>query len=334
MSIYQIIPICNIDLDYENPRIARFLEIYDQEPSAKQVAFALRSGVSEDDTDDSGTTFRSLKESIKTNGGIINPIIVNKTSNKYTVVEGNTRLAIYKEFADQGVEGNWTEIPCLVHDNMDKKQIDGIRLQAHLVGVRSWDPYSKAKYLTKLRNESHLTWNEIIDFCGGKKEEAARYISAYEDMEEYYRPLVDDTDFDTTRFSGFVEYQKKNIKDALLRHGFDTSDFAKWIKGNSKLYPLNTVRKLPAILDNPEAKEIFIKKNAKEALKVLDNPVQDVDVENLSIKDLATILTKKLRVIERPTMREYQADSNHPEYQALLDLKVDLDDTIDMVEGN
>lgn len=334
MGVHRLIPIDEIDLDLRNPRIARFLEIYGATPSAQQVAFALREGVADDDSNDTGTTFRSLKESIRTNGGLINPIIVNHTKDKYVVIEGNTRLAIYKEFQEKGVDGDWNEIPCLVHEDMSEKEIDGIRLQAHLVGVRAWDPYSKAKYLSKLRNEKHLTWNEIVDFCGGKKEEASRYIAAYEDMEEYYRPLVDDTDFDTTRFSGFVEYQKKNIKDTLIKHGFDSSDFAKWIKGNSKLFPLNTVRKLPMILDNPEAREIFLKKDAKAALKVLDSPVNDINIENLSIRELATVLTKKLRVIEGLTMREYKADTNHPEYQALLDLKVDLDDTIDMVEGN
>jgi hypothetical protein len=333
MGVHKLIPIDEIDLDLGNPRIARFLEIYGTTPSAQQIAFALREGVADDDSNETSTTFRSLKESIRTNGGLINPIIVNKTKSEHVVIEGNTRLAIYKEFQERGVEGNWSEIPCLVHEDMSDKEIDGIRLQAHLVGVRPWDPYSKAKYLSKLRNEKHLTWSEIVDFCGGKKEEASRYIAAYEDMEEYYRPLVDDTDFDTTRFSGFVEYQKKNIKDALIRHGFDSSDFAKWVKSN-KLFPLNTVRKLPIILDNPQAKELFLKKDAKAALKVLDSPITDVNFESISIKELAKILTKKLRVIEGLTMREYKADSNHPEYQALLDLKVDLDDTIDMVEGN
>lgn len=335
MGVHKLIPIDDIDLDFDNPRIARFLEIYGSTPSAKQVAFALRAGISDDDSNEENvTTFRSLKESIRTNGGLINPIIVNKTDHKYTVIEGNTRLSIYKEFHEKGIEGDWSSIPCLVYNNMSKKDIDGIRLQAHLVGVRPWDPYSKAKYLSKLRNEKHLTWNEIIDFCGGKKEEASKYVAAYEDMEEYYRPLVDDTDFDTTRFTGFVEYQKKNIKDALIRHGFDTSDFAKWIKGNSKLFPLFTVRKLPSILDNPEAREVFLRKDAKSALKLLDSPVNDVDLENLGIKELATVLTKKLRVIEGLTMREYKANPSNPEYQALLDLKVDLDDTINMVEGN
>jgi len=333
MGVHKLIPIDEIDLDLGNPRIARFLEIYGTTPSAQQIAFALREGVADDDSNETSTTFRSLKESIRTNGGLINPIIVNKAKNKHVVIEGNTRLAIYKEFQERGVEGNWSEIPCLVHEDMIEKAIDGIRLQAHLVGVRPWDPYSKAKYLSKLRNENHLTWNEIVDFCGGKKEEASRYIAAYEDMEKYYRPLVDDTDFDTTRFSGFVEYQKKNIKDALIKHGFDSSDFAKWIKSN-KLFPLNTVRKLPMILDNPAGKEVFLKKDAKAALKVLDSPITDVNFESISIRELAKILTKKLRVIEGLTMREYKADPSHPEYQALLDLKVDLDDTIDMVEGN
>ena len=95
-----------------------------------------------------------------------------------------------------------------MYDQLDEKDIDAIRLQAHLVGPRQWDPYSKAKYLNYLSNSEHLTTDQIIDFCGGQKSEVHRFIDAYNDMEDHYRPLLaSDDQFDPTRFSAFVEMQ-------------------------------------------------------------------------------------------------------------------------------
>ena len=73
----------------------------------------------------------------------------------------------------------------MVYDNLSQAEIDAIRLQAHLVGPRDWDPYSKAKYLDHLRNAKHLTLDQIVDFCGGRKREVLDYISGYTEMEKY-----------------------------------------------------------------------------------------------------------------------------------------------------
>ena len=37
-----------------------------------------------------------------------------------------TRVALYKNFIKEKITGNWTEIPALVHNQMDEKQADAI----------------------------------------------------------------------------------------------------------------------------------------------------------------------------------------------------------------
>src|SRR5215813_7557542 len=145
-----------IDLDVENPRVRRFLE-YTPIPTAEQIYLALGFGSSESDSGGT-TTFRALRESIRENKGIIIPIIVRtKPDGRYLAIEGNTRLAIYKEFQDeQGKGKGWDQIPCIVRDGLKENEVHAIRLQAHLVGPRPWDPYSKAKYLDFLRNVENL----------------------------------------------------------------------------------------------------------------------------------------------------------------------------------
>ena len=96
---------------------------------------------------------------------MIHPILVNRdASERLVVIEGNTRALIYRQFRSAENSRRWDEIPALIYDQLDEKAIDAIRLQAHLVGPRQWDPYSKAKYLDYLSNSEHLTTDQIIDF--------------------------------------------------------------------------------------------------------------------------------------------------------------------------
>jgi len=74
-------------LDITNPRIAKFIEMYGGNISAVQMSLALGAG--ESPTEGNNTTFYSLRESIRTNGWIIHPIIVNKQSDGRVIdIEG------------------------------------------------------------------------------------------------------------------------------------------------------------------------------------------------------------------------------------------------------
>src|SRR6266404_4634231 len=264
----QHVPVVDIELDRTNPRIRKFLEMYPEAPTTEQIYLAL--GAAGDDEGESSTSFEKLRNSILTNGGIIHPVILNRRADGTLVcIEGNTRLALYKNFIDDKVVGDWTKILALVHDEMDETQADAIRLQVHLVGTRPWDPYSKAKYLYHLRTQALMPFSQIVDFCGGRQKDVLESINAYSDMEKHYRPLVDEGNFDTSRFSGFVELQKPGVKEAIAKSGFTITDFARWIH-EQKLYPLYTVRSLPRILANPKAKDIFLKKDARKAMEALD----------------------------------------------------------------
>lgn len=100
MSSYTEIDTALLDLDFTNPRIQNYLQNYPEESrSGELLAMLLGTG-----TD----SCASLKESIKEHGGIINPIIVNHfPDGRYVVIEGNTRLQIYRDFIRDNVPGNW-----------------------------------------------------------------------------------------------------------------------------------------------------------------------------------------------------------------------------------
>ena len=291
-GVLELVPVADIELDRTNPRIRKFLEMYPDEPTADQMFQALN--VAGDEEGDSSTSFQKLKNSIQTNGGIIHPVILNRRAdNTLICIEGNTRVALYKDFVNEKVVGNWTHIPALVHERMDDNQVDAIRLQVHLVGARPWDPYSKAKYLHHLRTRALLPFSQIVDFCGGRQKDVLESINAYSDMEKFYRPIVDEGNFDTSRFSGFVELQKPGIKEAVTKAGFTLTDFAKWIH-EQKLYPLYTVRSLHRILANPKARDIFLKKDAKKAMDALERPDLDKALVDANIDQLSQALSRAI----------------------------------------
>ena len=322
---YMTLPVDDLTLDTKNPRIAKWIEIYGGEITAEQMGLAL--GASSSETEEGGTSFVSLRESIKTNKGIIHPIIVNKQADDaYIVIEGNTRTLIYREFRDNEVPGSWDEIPAIVYDGLSEAEIDAIRLQAHLVGPRAWDPYSKAKYLVLLSNSQYLTTDQIVDFCGGKKREVLDYMAAYHDMEKTYRPLLaSDDEFDPTRFSAFVELQRPRVLDSLLKHKFAKKDFSEWVR-DGKLHPLATVRQLPRILENAKSREVFLKDGAQEAMKHIDIPDTPTALTDASISHLSQELVKKINALSWSDFKRLKEPAMDEEKEVIIEASSVLND--------
>jgi hypothetical protein len=331
-GVLEHVPVADIELDRTNPRIRKFLEMYPDVPTAEQIYLAL--GAAGDDEGESSTSFQKLRNSILTNGGIIHPVILNRRADRSLVcIEGNTRVALYKNFIEDKVAGNWTHIHALVHEQMDDTQADAIRLQVHLVGTRPWDPYSKAKYLYHLRTQALLPFAQIVDFCGGRQKDVLESINAYSDMEKYYRPLVDEGNFDTSRFSGFVELQKPGVREAVLKAGFTMTDFARWIH-EQKLYPLYTVRSLHRILANSKAKDIFIKKDAKKAMEALDRPDLDKALGEANIDQLSQALSRAIYALPWTEAEKLRKDPGSALAQNLSETLTALQGLLSAVGGD
>lgn len=308
------LPINAVELDKTNPRIRRFLESYDGEPTYEQIALALDVAGSGKEDAQGATTPEKLKRSIISNGGIMQPIIVNKEANgRHVCVEGNTRLYIYRSLVADGVAGDWGQIPALVHEELSLGDVEAIRLQAHLVGPRPWDAYSKAKYLWELQFKELMPLDRIVEFCGGNRRDVTIAIQAYADMEHFYKRICDADDYDTERYSGFVELQNTRVKDSILRAGFDLSHFAGWIRNNN-IRTLQEVRQLPRILADKRAREVFLKKDVKAALDVIEKPELMVGLRGASISQLARALSDAARSIRIEELRRYQ---EHPEDDAV-----------------
>jgi len=329
---YEQISIDLLDLDTENPRIRKWLEQYSEPPTFEQMLLALGAGAS-DSEGGSTTTFQSLKESIRAQGGITNPIFLKPTTGgRFRVIEGNTRVAIFRSFREDKVKGNWDYIPALVYDDIHPSEVEAIRLQCHIVGPRQWDPYSKAKYLDHLLNVQNLPITRVVDLCGGRKREITEYVNAYHDMEKYYRPLLEsDSDFDPQRFSAFIELQKADVKNSIAQSGFTMKDFAQWVASRN-IDPLNTVRALPRILRHPQARAKFLAVNAREALKLLDVPTAP-ELTSVQLDQILLALIERLDVLPYPEVKALKKDPGGSRAQLLLQAKDALVDLCNDISG-
>ena len=152
-----------IDFDPENPRFYRLNDTNSEDAVVEEML------------DDEGA--QDLMLSIGQKGYFPGePILVVKEQNdRYTVVEGNRRLAAVKllngqvvppnrrqksisEIRDGAIVEPPTELPCLIYET--RREVLRYLGYRHITGIKEWDSLSKAKYLEQLRNEFYADLDE------------------------------------------------------------------------------------------------------------------------------------------------------------------------------
>lgn len=113
--------------------------------------------------------------------------------NKWTVVEGNRRLAALlllaaPKKAPKDLQDTWTEIagaakktvsevPTLVYDH--RREITPYLGFRHITGVLEWRPYQKGRYVAQLVEEGKLDFAEIARLIGSKAKTVREHYVSY-----------------------------------------------------------------------------------------------------------------------------------------------------------
>ena len=282
-KIAREVPVAQIDLDPDNPRIRAAIERQGiQNPSEDQLSFHLSAAVNS--VGSGGHGYRRLRESIRAAGRAYQPVSLivrdtpDPTGRQYLCLDGNTRVAIYRELADQGVGGEWETINAEIIEPDDEddrlRSIEHIRMISHIVGAREWSPYRQAKYLDELRNKHFFSWEHIVGLCGGQVTRSAlsEDITAYELMEDY-RALVSAAAFNEHRFSAYRELVKIRGADLLENHELALDDFHEWV-AQGVLTKDEQVRHLRSVLADDDARDILLKGRPGGLQEAIDH-VQD-----------------------------------------------------------
>lgn len=124
------------------------------------------------------------------------PIIVREHSGKYTVVEGNRRLAACLILADDPRAKNQKtrrnniekslkhkpeqEIPAIVYgSHEDEKEIISYLGVRHIAAAQPWDSFAKAAWVAKVIDENNLTLAEVTTMIGEKTGTISRMLEGY-----------------------------------------------------------------------------------------------------------------------------------------------------------
>lgn len=173
----QMIPTVELDFDPENPRFYRLNNAHSVE------------AVIEEMLDDESV--QDLMLSIGQKGYFEGEplLVVQEASGKFTVVEGNRRLAAVKllnaqllpparrrlsvnEIREDAVELPPEELPCLVY--AERREVLRYLGYRHITGIKEWDSLSKARYLSELRTEFYSDLSEVDQMRNLAKEIGSR----------------------------------------------------------------------------------------------------------------------------------------------------------------
>ena len=210
---FQVLNIDDLEFDKQNPRLPTTVSTKESE-IIKYLA--------------TKTGIEDLMISIGENGFFDGEAIVATPANgKYTVLEGNRRLAALRLLQDPGLAGNRrsitraseeaenrpTKIPAyIVNSRDDALQYLGFR---HISGVQRWDPLAKARYLKLLFNrtssvepsvEPEERCREVAREIGSKHDAVRRSLdalAAYEAIEDRDFFDIDGLDEESFQFGTF-----------------------------------------------------------------------------------------------------------------------------------
>jgi len=219
------------DLKYypENPRIYSIVYQGDTEPTQTEIEERLKGR----------DHVKQLYQSIKANGGLIDPIIV--IDKKNIVIEGNSRLAAYRILA-RNDPAKWGMVRCRVlPENIKEQLIFNLLGQYHIIGRKDWAPFEQAGYLWRRVNVHKSTIKAMAKEMGLSERKISSLLKVYSFMRKhkdldvqrwsYYDELLKIDNKQTKLFPEFHDVIVKKIKTGEIEKARDIRDKVKKITG-------------------------------------------------------------------------------------------------------
>ena len=317
---YDFIDIDDIEFDIENPRILKELKLYPEEERQEKAAALLFMS----NNDQPGPSRVDLKKSIYAGGGIFDAIhLVPLSDKKFKVVEGNTRLAIYRDLRNDEPENpKWQSIKSCIFYNKSPHEIDEMRLVAHLMGKKQWSLYAQGEFIDKLIGADR-SFEKVAEILGGRTSEVRQKRQAFLDYQKFYMPHFTGNKQGHEKeehMSFFREACNGGVERALEVEFGDKDkgkeEIAKWILDNKVTHSIH-LRDIPKVFANNEIKEAFFRgeiKTLKEASSLINSPgtggkttLDDAEIQQLSdelTRRISKIGLKKIKLLKSDTMPE------------------------------
>lgn len=219
----------------ENPRVYSVLNINNYVPTQKEIEELMCKK----------DHVKRLKESIKSNGGLIDPIVVR--DGDFVVLEGNSRLAAYRMLSAQDPI-KWSKIKTMIlPKDIPDSAVFALIGQYHIIGRKDWEPYEQAGYLSRTLSKSNQTPELLASNLGISVSDIKKLLSVYEYMIEkndnhpskwsYYEELLKNRGIKKA-FNEIPELEDKiidDIKNDRIKMAIDIRKLGDISKVNDKL---------------------------------------------------------------------------------------------------
>lgn len=171
----------------ENPRIYTILQDLGESPTQQEIERKMKAQ----------DHVKTLKDSIKANGGLLEPVIVRRN----VVLEGNSRLAAYRILAAEDPI-KWGKIKCnVLPDDTSDDVVTSLLGTLHLVGRTPWSPYEQAGFIMRRLETSRRPIDAIAHELGISVSDAKLSIDVYKQM-------MSADDMNPTKWSYYFELLK------------------------------------------------------------------------------------------------------------------------------
>lgn len=197
---------------------------------------------------------KDLFQDIKKQGGLIDEILVKGN----IVLEGNSRLCVYRKLHKKSIEQNdgegiekWSKIRArIIPQDTNDSIIFAILGTWHIKGKKQWDTFEKAAYLKRMNSEYGYSYEKIGEMISESKTFVLNNINAHDLM-------VENKIYDLYKFSYFLEMVKNSKISKLIGEEPKVQELVIKAISNNQFTRAEEVRDLPKVLNDKVAKREF-----------------------------------------------------------------------------
>lgn len=274
-------------------------------------------------------SFKNLLPEVQRHGGLLEPVLVRMDTME--VIEGNSRLAVYRYLHETEPDDEWDLIPCHLVARLTARQQAAFLNQIHVKGKTQWSTYEKANF-AYVRKMNGMSLDAIAELFGESRGKLERGIKVIDLMKE-------EEDSDQDHFSHYdVLVQKAEIWREIKEKGSPLRErVVEGIKQQNTdseedseaeaFTAIDLRRKLPAIIKKTRILQRFVdgkidledayqrakvsraEERVKRALALLDvisiKDVSDLDSNSLNaLRQAVKKLTREVARIHGMTAKE------------------------------
>jgi hypothetical protein len=265
-----VVAVENCEIDPSNPRI--------------QYLVGQRAGsVAQNELDEliwAKDAVKALAQSIYQNGGVYEPVIVQRNGERFRVREGSCRTVACRHLLTQYPnDQRFLTMPAMIFDvDLTEEDLAVLLADMHVAGKLRWDAYEQAKHVHDLFNAYAKTYDWLSNHLRLSKSKIIELLSAYRATSDFLsgHPAPENI----RKFSFFHELvRKRDLKERYTHDMQFKQRFDKWLS-EGRITDSRQVRDLPVVLASPEATRALEDHGFEEARRtlVLDDPALESDL--------------------------------------------------------